>query len=280
MAQKYFFFIVVACILEVGCLVLPQARAQISIQNLASSNTSAPSPAPGLKARTRLNSDAANQNQSEIPGKALRMYRQAVNELHQGQTAAAAKDAHRAIRIDEGFADAYALAATAALVQRNYPLAQAEAAQAVKIDAHDEKAWVIAATADNYLGLYTEAVAALNHVPQQDSGTWQVAYQRARAEAGQQNVQQALEWTNRAALTAPSTFAPLHLLRASALLAANQNALSAEELGTYLSLIAPDAPEHEELMDELHRLQNLAQSSSATRCSVCAPTAVYNALAN
>ena len=63
------------------------------------------------------------------------------------------------------------------------------------------------------------AANALRHVRPQEQQTWQVAYQGARAEAGLQHLPECLEWLNRAALSAPVNFAPLHLLRASALLA-------------------------------------------------------------
>ncbi len=171
------------------------------------------------------------------------------------------------------FADAGALAATAALQQQQYERAYQEAADAVRIDPADEKAWVILATADNHLGEYVDAATALGHVRQQDQATWQVAYQWARAEAGQNQAQLALEWSNCAALTAPPTFAPLHLLRASALLAVNQYALAADELETYLQLMGANAPERASLEQELLRVRALVKSASTDGTQ-------YNALAN
>ena len=76
-------------------------------------------------------------------------------------TRLAQNDAERAIRQDPQFADAYALKATASLVQRDYSRAYAVAEKAVRIDPTDEKAWVIVATAENYLGQYEKAAAAL-----------------------------------------------------------------------------------------------------------------------
>lgn len=221
-----------------------------------------------------------NSLEKSVPPKALRLYLVAVHELHQGQASLAKNDSERAIRRDPQFADAYALKATASLVQRDYSRACAVAEQAVRIDPTDEKAWVIAATAENYLGQYEKAAAALAHVESPDQSTWQVAYQWARAEAGQQDSEKALEWSNRAALSAPSTFAPLHLLRASALLAVDKYNLSADELEIYLQLIAPDAPQYEELTQELHRLRKLAQQKDTVSVRPASPSQEYNALAN
>ncbi len=210
--------------------------------------------------------------------KAARIYQRAIREMHQGKAASAEEDARRAIKLEPEFADAEALAATAALMQRQFSRARDEAGNAVRIDPNDQKAWVILATADNYLGKYADAAYALNSREQQDRATWQAAYQLARAEAGQEHAAKALEWANRAALTAPADFAPLHLLRASALLAANQKSQAADELETYLQLSSRTAPERAELTRELQQLREVQESDAASPSSQAVPG--YNALAN
>jgi hypothetical protein len=218
-------------------------------------------------------------SEAGIRPQAVRMYRQAVRELHSRDIAAAEKDARRAVSLDAKFADADALAATAALAERQFTRARTEASDAVHIDVNDEKAWVILATADNYLGKYADAVDALSHVRQKDQTTWQVAYQWARAEAGQDNTTKTLEWVNRAALTAPPGFAPLHLLRASAMEATNQFSQAARELEIYLQLSGENAPERQELTRELYRLRELAQEEGTSMPGAEGMPA-YNALAN
>ena len=201
--------------------------------------------------------------ESGIQPRAMQFYDRAVRELHQGHAVPSEKDALRALQIDKHFADAAALAATAALKQQQFDRARMEATQAAQIDSADEKAWVILATADNYLGKYSDAADALGHVQPQDQGTWQVAYQWARAEAGQQHLQQCLDWTNRAALSAPPNFAPLHLLRASVLLAMGDTARAADQLEIYLQLPSVNPSQRDLLTQELHRLRKLSQQSPA-----------------
>ncbi len=216
---------------------------------------------------------------SAVPPKAMRFYLRAVRELHRHANTSAEKDALHAAQLDANFADANALAATAALAQRQFLHARAEAGDAVEADAKDEKAWVILATADNYLAKYTDAAAALLHVSQQHQTTWQVAYQWARAEAGQDHGAQMLQWANVAALTAPEKFAPLHLVRASALLGASQYSAAANELEIYLQLSNQNAAERPELTRELGRIRLLARSTLKTEAWTSAPKE-YNALAN
>jgi tetratricopeptide (TPR) repeat protein len=194
----------------------------------------------------------------------MEMYLRASRELHQGHAVPAEQDANRALQLDPKFADAAALAATAALAQQQFDRAAGEASHAIEINAADEKAYVILATAQNYLGHYSAAVDALRHVRPEEQATWQVAYQWARAEAGLQNLQKCLDWTNRAALSAPQNFAPLHLLRASVLLALGENARAADQLEIYLQLPSVNASERDLLMQELHRLRQLPRKSAVS----------------
>jgi hypothetical protein len=247
------------------CLSAPRALAKHIAQNAKAS------PNPILT--SQLDWPESSLFESGIRPEAVRLYAQAAGELRRGQLGEAEKDARRAVEIDATFADAEALAATAALSQRQFARACDEAGNATRIDVNDEKAWVVLATADNYLAEYDDAIDALQHVREEHWTTWQVAYQWSRAEAGLNNAAQTLEWANRAALTAPSGFAPLHLLRASALLAAKRNGQAADELETYLELLSRNAPERNGLIRELARIRSLPQTPTGE-------VAEYNALRN
>ena len=231
----------IAIAVALACLPIPVARAQ----------SAAVSP-PGIKL-----------TESGIEPEALQIYFRAVHELHQGHAVIAEADANRALQRDGNFADAAALAATAALMQEQFSRAATEATQAIQINANDEKAYVILATAQNYLGDYSAAADALRHVSPQDQQTWQAAYQWARAEAGLQHLPECLDWLNRAALSAPVNFAPLHLLRASALLATGDHARAADELDIYLQFPSVNSAERKRLTQELHRLRQLPPSNAA-----------------
>lgn len=259
----------VAIVVGIGSLCIPVA---VALNH--GDNTTPESSGPILTAQLPVSSGVMTE-QGILP-KAFHLYLQAVEELHRGQAVSAEKYANRAAALDVNFADAKALAATAALAQRQFLRAREEADDAVHRNRNDEKAWVALATADNYLGKYAEAIDALSNVREQNRVTWQVAYEWARAEAGRNDAAQTLEWSNRAALNAPSDFAPLHLLRASALLAASRYLQSANELDTYLRLINKNAPEREGLTQELRRLRELAQSASKPLPA----TAEFNAPAN
>ena len=234
----------IAIAVALGCLSLPPALAQNS----------------QFDASIPTNADSLTE--SGIQPAALQLYDRAVHELHQGHAVLAEADANRALQQDATFADAAALAATAALMQEQFARAATEATQAIHINADDEKAYVILATAQNYLGNYSAAADALRQVRPQEQQTWQVAYQWARAEAGLQHLQECLEWLNRAALSAPVNFAPLHLLRASALLATGDNARAADELEIYLQFPSVNAEQRDLLTQELHRLRQLPPSNT------------------
>jgi len=193
-----------------------------------------------------------------VSKKAREDYERGVRALRLGRASNAERDVKRALREDTKFSDAYALEATAELSQRDFVSAQIAARSAIDADASNWKAYVILATSDNYLSEYADAVAALEPVQAASAQWWQIAYQRARAEAGLEHAHEALEWSNRAALQAPADFAPLHLLHASALVASAQYSQAAEELETYLELEGTNAPQRDELQRELGRLRELA----------------------
>ncbi len=241
------FKLAAAIAIALCCLCAPRALAKDVGQNTNASSD------PILSAQ--LDSSENSLIQSGIQSGAVRLYLKAAAELRAGKYPSAEKDALRAVDADAKFADAYALAATAALAERQFARAREEAGSAVRINENDEKAWVILATANNYLAEYDNAIDALHHVREEHRTTWQVAYQWTRAEAGLNNAADTLEWAARAALTAPSGFAPLHLLHASALLAAGRNAQAADELATYLRLLDSDAPQRAALTRELKRIR-------------------------
>jgi tetratricopeptide (TPR) repeat protein len=239
------------------CLSLPLALSQVS------SSTANPETSSYFDASSQTN--AADFTESGIQPAAMQTYERAVHELHQGHAVAAEADANRSLLQDPKFADAAALAATAALMQQQYQRAAVEAAQAIQINRADEKAYVILATAQNYLGQYSAAADALRHVRPQEQQTWQVAYQWARSEAGQQHLRECLEWLNRAALSAPINFAPLHLLRASALVEMGDNSQAADQLEIYLEFPSVNASQRDLLTRELHRLRQLPPESSGAQ---------------
>ncbi len=186
------------------------------------------------------------------------LYARGVQALLHNCAAEAERDALKAVAADGKLSDAYALAATAELSQRKFSQAQSMAQKALTANAANQKASVILATADNYLGQYADAVAALEPVQAASAQWWQISYKRARAEAGLEHVQAAIDWSNQAELQAPQSFAPLHLLHASALVAMTQYAQAADELETYLTLEGDAAPQRVELQRELDRLRELA----------------------
>ncbi|MGA9958079.1 MAG: hypothetical protein WBQ06_07330, partial [Acidobacteriaceae bacterium] len=135
-----------------GCLSIPVTLAQTSNTNQNSQS---------LQWDETASASAESLTESGIQPDALQMYDRAVHELHQGHAVLAETDANRALQKDPKFADAAALAATASLMQQQFLRASAEATQAIHINPADEKAYVILATAQNYLGDYSAAADAL-----------------------------------------------------------------------------------------------------------------------
>lgn len=187
-------------------------------------------------------------------------FQRGVRALHRGKGARAEHEARRALRLDPDFAEAWSLAATASLAQRDFGKAAQQAATAARLAPGDATPWILLATAENHRGQYADAAGALEHVQFAGDEPWQADYQEARAAAGMGRGAEVLTWTDRAALAAPATFAPLHLLRASALAAQGQYQIAADELEDYLRLAGIRSPQQTALRAEVARLRGLAEA--------------------
>lgn len=225
----------------------------------AQSATTAPAPVLTLQ----LAPPAPPEGRPAVSAKAATAYRRGVAALHKGKNAHAERDARRALRLAPSFAEAWALAATASLAQRDFKSATQQAATAVRLAPGMEAAWILLATAENHRGQYAEAMRALQHLPFTGNDPWQADYQRARAAAGLREGPAVLAYTNRAALAAPQAFAPLHLLRASAMADQGEYKNAAEELTLYIQLAGDRSPDHAALQQEVARLRALTQPKSA-----------------
>jgi hypothetical protein len=217
-------------------------------------------PAPVLTMQLPL--AAAPEDTPPFNKRAAALYRRGADALRKGKNACAERDAQHAARLAPGFADAWALAATASLARRDFGAAEQQAATAVRLDPGMQTGWILLATARNHSGQYAAAQRALDHVEFAGEEPWQADYQRARAAAGLGEGPEVLAFSNRAALTAPAGFAPLHLLRASALAGQKQYRDAAEELALYLGLTGARSPEHAVLQQEAAQLQAMARTAS------------------
>ncbi len=190
-------------------------------------------------------------------------FQRGVRALHRGKGARAEHEARRALRLNPDFAEAWSLAATASLAQRNFGKAAQQAATAARLSPADATPWILLATAENHRGQYADAEGALEHVQFNGDEPWQADFQEARAAAGMGRGAEVLTWTDRAALAAPASFAPLHLLRASALAARGQYQIASDELEQYLRLAGTRDPQQSALRAEVTRLRGLAKADDA-----------------
>jgi hypothetical protein len=200
--------------------------------------------------------------------KASAAYLRATQDLTRRKIARAAHEAGQAVRWAPESAPAWTLAATVSLAEYRFDRAAVQAAAAGRLAPQMIPAWIVLATAENYRDHYAAALAALSHVSFSGEEPWQADYQRARAAAGLEQGAAVLLWSNRAALSAPAGFAPLHLLRASALANTGQYRAASEELAAYLRLIRNRSVEAAGLRRELKRLQALASIETPHRIPV------------
>ena len=101
----------IAIAVALGCLSLPVS---------AGANQQHESEFDSIQWNETALTNADSLTESGIQPDALQIYDRAVHELHQGHAVLAEADANRALQQDAKFADAAALAATAALMQQQF----------------------------------------------------------------------------------------------------------------------------------------------------------------
>ena len=146
------------------------------------------------------------------------------------------RETAEALAVAPGFAQIYLLRAQRDLSLGHPELALDALVRARQIDADVPWSGVILAGTLNTLNRYREAAAELDRVPHQESEGWEAKYERARAETGLGNVEEALRWSELAVAVAPVGCTDARLLRANALNLAGQHLEAFGEWKMYLAL--------------------------------------------
>lgn len=170
----------------------------------------------------------------QVPDKAWRHFGRAKAAADRDQFEDSERELLKAIEIAPRFAEAYLLLACDQLQEHKYDAALASIQTAHAFDPGARWSEVLQASALNGQGRYADAKELLIGMHSPDAESWQAAYERARAEIGLRNLQEALQWSETALEAAPRRFADAHLVRANALLLARRWSDAITQMEAYL----------------------------------------------
>ena len=190
--------------------------------------------------RTPSAADAGNATSvsvadMRVPEKARKALNKARESIGKHRTDDAQKELAKALEIYPYYSDAYRERGIMQFAAGNIDGAVNDLQQAIKYDANNAMAYVAMGAALNNQEKYGDALRALDRGVAIQPNAWQAYFEMARAELGQGDFAASLRSCDRAKLLMATDYAPLHLVRAHALMGVKNYWEAQSELEEFIS---------------------------------------------
>lgn len=164
-------------------------------------------------------------------GKQIRKIRQA---LHENKNDEAGKHIDAAMRIDANNGEVLTFAGLLKMRRDENEAALEYLDRAAKIDPYFSLTYLGLGALFNRTSHYADAERALERAATLDPASWQAYFEMAKTMVGKGEYSRAVTYADRARALAPADFAPIHLVRANALMALKDFREAATELQAYV----------------------------------------------
>jgi len=181
------------------------------------------------------NGNSVSVRQMQIPNQARRAYERARQALAKQRVDDAWKELEKALAIDPGYAEALVLRGLLCLDRKEIPRAQADMEQAVRSDPGYAIGYIALATVYNAQSLFDDALRALDRGVTLAPTVWQGYFETGKADVGKGEFAAALQHFDKAQALLDAPYAPLHLMKAQAMIGLKLYDQAASELQAYLS---------------------------------------------
>jgi len=172
--------------------------------------------------------------QFRVPSKARKIFHKAQRALDKGKYAEAEKQVNKALEIFPDYADALTLRALLHMDADRHSEAMADLQKAIQDDPSYALAYVVMGAAFNRTSQFDQAVRTLQRGISLNPASWQAYFELGKSFVGKGDFPSAVRNLDRAQQLAPDTYAPLHLVKAHALLGMRNYADAMAELEKYL----------------------------------------------
>lgn len=180
------------------------------------------------------NGATVSVSQFRVPAKARKVFRKAEDALKKQKYDEAEKQVNEALQLFPTYADALTLRALLRLDGQRTQEALQDLQDAIKADANYPLAYVVMGAAFNRTSKFDDAVRALQRGIVLNPASWQAYFELGKAFVGKGEFADAIRSLDRAQQMAPDNYAPLHLVKAHALLAMKNYPDAMTELEKYL----------------------------------------------
>jgi predicted Zn-dependent protease len=193
----------------------------------------------------------------KAPEKARRELKKAREASASGKSDEAEKHLQKALEIYPKYADALTLRAILKLDTKDHQSAMADLQQAIDIDSNCAMAYLVMGAALNMESKFDDAIRALQRGEALSPGSWQVYFEMGKALVGKAQYEPALRQLNHAQAMAPEDYAPIHIVKAHAMLALNHYSDAMTELQAYLEK-EPNGPNSDQAQKMLAQARAFA----------------------
>ncbi len=190
---------------------------------------------PRLAGSSAGNNTSVSVAQMKVPEKARNAFDKASQAFTEGKFDEAQKQVSKALNLYPHFAEALTLQGLLFLQQKDYARGQAELESAIQFDPNYATAYLALGALFNNVGHYDDAARTLEHSISISPDLWQGYFEMARAYLGEGLYMKALQEANRAQSLGPGNFAPIHLVKAYAMIPQKLYKDAVRELQAFLS---------------------------------------------
>ena len=170
-----------------------------------------------------------------IPDKARKEFEKAQEAFGKQKMDDARARCAKALSLAPTYSRALTLSALFDLADNKLEEAAQKAEQAVKSDYGYSMGYIVLASVYNSLKRYDDSIRTLDRAIPLAPNSWQAYFEMSKAQLGKGDFQKALAAIDRAALSGPAEYMPVHLVRAHALLGLKAYQQAMAELEKYVS---------------------------------------------
>ena len=192
--------------------------------------------------------------QYKVPNKARDAYHKAEKAFSKQKFDEAASELEKALGIYPQYAQALTLRAILRLDHEQLAQASADLEQAIKVDPNYGLAYVVMGATQNLNSKFDDAIRSLQRALSLAPASWQAHFEMAKAFLGKGDYTSALRNVQHASEMAPADYAPIHLLKAHALLGLKSYNDAMLELEKYLET-GPDGQTKVQARRELDQVK-------------------------
>ena len=193
--------------------------------------------------------------QYKVPGKARELFKKAQAAAHKHKLDEVDKYLAKALEIYPSFAEALTLRGIMRLDTSQVQPAIQDLEKAIQCDGNAAMSYLVLGAAYNMAKRFDDAIRVSDHGVALLPNAWQGYFEMAKSYIGKADYTRAIQQIDRAISLAPQDFAPVHLVKAHALLSVKSYSDAMSELQAFMERAPKDDPNAAQAMAMMNQVK-------------------------